>query len=447
MGRGIHLIASDRLLYPVAHSYRAFAVAGDLRRRRDAAHVFLQTAVVTLGAIAVCWCRRRQVEVPALAHWERGSKGLSWGHWWNVGRAVAKILQTESGDDPYARLSDLYANAGPGLDQYLPLRNVEAHGGQQRTDADIRAALANLEPLVEQVYTALSQSTWLHLAQVISVSQARSQGTYTIHMRDMTGSDPQFPVVTKTCCRAWPNEALICYPYAELEDALELSPFLVYEQCDQCSGPELFYLTKARKARTEYRSVERGHLLEGEIGLADIVSAGSPEETLNGDPPPGAVVKRNRPNAVAPPPRDRKPRGWQAVWPNLASVRRRIGAKVIDLFAVWLLGTIARSGAALINWTDFSGWIYAVVLVFLYEPVTMIIMKRTIGHRLLRIEPISVWTGRILGFADALRRGLAADLQYAVIPPVISMYWLLRDPARQTIQDVIAGTVVVYDHL
>src|SRR6266496_376601 len=443
----MHSTGSDRLLYPVAHSYRGFAVADDLRVRRDAAHVFLQTAIVTLGTIAVCWSWSRQLDVPALANWEQGSKALSWGHWRAVAQAVAKRLPTQPGGDPYARLSDVYAEAGPSLDQYLPLRNVEAHGGQQRADADIQLALAKLEPLVEQVYRALSRSTWLHLAQVVGVSQTRRQGLFTIRMREMAGSDPQFSVTAKTCCRTWPNGALICYPYDELEDSLELSRLLKYEQCDRCSGPELFYLTRARKNRTEYRSIERGHLHEGEIGLADIVSAGKVEETINDDLSPTDVVRRPRPNAVAPPPRDRKQRGWRAVWPNLASVRRRIGARVIDLFAVWVLGTVGRSGAALINWADLVGWACAIVLALIYEPTTMVIMKRTVGQRLLQIEPISVWTGRILGPADALRRGFAADLQYALAPVVINMYWLLRHPARQTIQDVVAGTVVVYDHL
>jgi hypothetical protein len=92
---------------------------------------------------------------------------------------------------------------------------------------------------------------------------------------------------------------------------------------------------------------------------------------------------------------------------------KAVAAWLIDLIvAVLLLGTLARSGAALLGLSDTAGWIGLVALALAYEPLTMLAFGRTIGQFVMRIEPISIRTSAAAAYGmNAARRKSGGDVK------------------------------------
>jgi RDD family len=243
----------------------------------------------------------------------------------------------------------------------------------------------------------------------------------------MTGFAQPFPNRRVRSRNPYENGTVVAYHGDSLEFALNLAPFCVWKSCPKCSQHELFYLHQRKKRKSYYFSFSTGHHRvitgENERTARHHITAMHME-------PPGSV----RAAAAS---------GWRAVWPDLAPRPRRLAARTVDLAAVAALAALAWFITDLIGLSTVASAVIAVALVVIYEP-TVALSGGTPGKRLLRIEPISIWTGRTLSRGDTLRRALFADAQLLVPPlAVYNLAWLLFDPARQCLHDRRAASIVI----
>jgi hypothetical protein len=217
----------------------------------------------------------------------------------------------------------------------------------------------------------------------------------------------------------------VAFPEGAPDLAADLTPYCLWQTCERCRREELFYLTRRRRSRSDYFSFATGH---GTKVRAGGVPARAPSPAGLGMAPLGS-----RKHAAA--------AGWRSSWADLATRRRRLLARVVDLAVV----AVAALVALLLRRLGLPGWWTlgaGALLAAAYEPVA-VLRGGTLGKRLLRIEPVSVWDGRPLGRGDALRRAGLVDAQLFVPPLAVrSLAWLLWDPARQCLHDRHAHCVV-----
>jgi len=413
--------------FPIAYPARLLAIADGPADQLEKAGHFVELTAATLGVLALSWCRANSLAPDVVEKWEQKLDpfGIAMGAWIDVIRSASKAMSRRPGD-PLARAVRLSSEAAlPGLATYQPTRNVYAHGGKPRLWPDQQAAVSEFDDSVSAILDSVKPLTRVQLSLIKDCQP--NGASYMADVDVLTGFADTFPARRIRCPVAFAPGTMVASQRNSLEGAVDLTPFCVWRSCPVCHRDELFYLHQRRKRRHSYFSFSTGHRrsVKGEAAEAA---------------PKRATTLRMEPLGSV---RSAAASGWRATWADLAPRPRRIAARLVDLGLVavlavsgWLLATAAGlplPAAAAI----------AVVLGLVYEPVTAL-TGGTLGKRLLRIEPISIWDGRTLSRADTLRRALLADAQL-LLPPlaVRNLGWLLWDPARQCLHDRLAACIVI----
>jgi hypothetical protein len=134
----------DRYPFPIAYPARLLAIADDPADRLEKAGHFVELTAVTLGVLALGWCRANSLSPGGVAQWEKKleSSGISLGTWIAMVRSASKAM-ADSPHDPLARAVRLSAEAAlRGVEGYNPIRNVYARGGKPRLRSDQEAVLS-----------------------------------------------------------------------------------------------------------------------------------------------------------------------------------------------------------------------------------------------------------------------------------------------------------------
>jgi RDD family len=418
----------DRYPFPVAYPARLLSIATDPADRLDKAQHLVELTATTLGVLALGWCRAHSLSPGGVAHWEKklDPYGITLGTWIGAVQSAAKAMDRWP-HDPVARAVRLAARAAlPGLENFNPIRNVYAHGGKPRLLTDQEAAVSALDPGVSAILDGIEPLTGIQLGLI---RRCRPGGpSFLADIDVLTGPAEPFPSRRIPCQIPYDQGIVVAYHEGSLEFAVDLTPFCVWRSCPACGRDELFYLHQRKKEKDLYFSFSTGHERISKTGTAG--PAPEPAAAL-GLPPLGSA----RAAAVS---------QWRANWANLASRRRRLAARAID---VALMATAAAVGCLAAHLAgmpllESAAWV-AGPLAVLYEPLTAL-TGGTPGKRLLRIEPVSVWDSRKLGRPDVLRRALTINAQFFFPPLAVrNLAWLLWDPARQCMHDRVAASIVI----
>jgi hypothetical protein len=426
---GWHLIGHrlEQYPFPIARPAHLLAIADDPADRLEKAGHLLELTAVTLGVVALGWCRANSLAPDVVDKWEKRLEpfGIAIGTWIDVIKSASKAMGRQPGD-PVARAVRLSSEAAlPGLATYQPTRNVYAHGGKPRLRADQQAALSELEGGVSAILDGIEPLTHIQFGLIRS---CQPRGTsYTAEFDQLTG--PTEPFRIRRIYSAVPLEpgAVIASQRDSLESAVDLTPFCLWRRCPKCRRDELFYLHQRRKQRSSYFSFSTGHPL-----------------TLKGEAaepaPKQATTFRMEPLGSV---RSAAASGWRATWADLASRPRRLAARLVDFGLATMLAAVGGTLAAIAGLPPLVVTVIAIAAAVLYEPLAAL-TGGTPGKRLMRIEPISIWNGMALTRGDTLRRALFANAQI-LFPPLIvrNLAWVLWDPARQCLHDRKAASIVI----
>jgi hypothetical protein len=412
--------------FPIAYPARLLAIASDPGDRLDKAGHFVELTTTTLGVLALGWCRANSLTPGGVRQWEQrlDPAGVTLGTWNDAVRAASKAMAGQS-HDPVARIIRLASNAAlPGLEEYSrTIRNVFAHGGKPRMRSDQETAADELDKGASAILDGIEPLTHLRFGLVRDCSRHKNT------MEVMTGFAEPFPATRIRSRLPYREGGVVAYHHDSLEFAVDLSPYCVWQACPDCGRSELFYLhqRRNRKRRSYYFSFSTGHSLEMK---GDVIEQATKPPVALGIEPLGSV-------------RAKTSYGWRATWAGLAPRSSRIAARLVDVGCVAVLATVGWASAIQLGRSVWISAAIALMLAILYEPLA-VLTGGTPGKRLLRIDSISAWDGRILGKGDTVRRALLADAQL-LFPPlaVRNLAWLLWDPARQCLHDRKAASIVV----
>lgn len=413
----------DRYPFPIANAAQAYehAEGGERLQRLG---ILAETIAVTLGVLALGWCRTREIKPGGLRNWEKrlASGGVSLGTWDGALSAAAKEMARVHDDPLTTALHGAITGALPGLRQYMPVRNRYAHGGfpQERDDQEVDEE--RLHGGVSLLLDRLSPLQQIDLARVRKTYED-AEGVRVTELEHLTGLPPFRIRRLRLSIEVQPKTVLA---YRGPRSMIELTPYASWLRCS-CRRNELFYLHQRKKDEDFYFGFATGHEISRRgdaLKRAGEVSVGL------GMGAPSATEAKSR-------------QGWRAAWAPLASIPARLTARLIDSA---IAATLSAASLQLTALFEVTGWgsVAAVVLpALLYEPVATW-NGPSPGKRLLRIEPISVWSSRGLGRGDALRRAFLAAPQL-LLPPLAmhNLAWLLGDPARQCWHDRRAHTIVI----
>jgi uncharacterized RDD family membrane protein YckC len=426
---GWHLIGHrlEQYPFPIARSAHLLAIADDPADRLEKAGHLLELTAVTLGVVALSWCRANSLATDVVDKWEKRLDpfGIALGTWIDVIKLASKAMGRRPAD-PLARAVRLSSEAAlPGLATYQPTRNVYAHGGKPRLRPDQQAALSELEGGVSTILDGIEPLTHIQFGLIRSCQPIGT--SYFAEFEQLTGPTEPFRIRRIHCAVHLEPGTVIASQRDSLESAVDLTPFCVWRRCPKCRHPELFYLHQRRKQRSSYFSFSTGHSLTAKKEAA-------------GPAPKQATTLRMEPLGSV---RSAAASGWRATWSDLAPRPRRLAARLVDLGLAAMLATAGAGLAAVAGLPPLAVTMIAIAIGVLYEPLAAL-TGGTPGKRLMRIEPISIWDGRALTRGDTLRRALLADVQI-LFPPLIvrNLAWVLWDPARQCLHDRKAASVVI----
>src|SRR6202042_2247956 len=118
----------ERYPFPIAYPARLLAIADSPAVQLDSAGHFVELTAVTLGVLALGWCRSRSVSLDVVEGWEKKLDpfGIALGTWIDVIKSASKTMAGRPGD-PFARAVRLSSDAAVrGLETYQPTRNMYA---------------------------------------------------------------------------------------------------------------------------------------------------------------------------------------------------------------------------------------------------------------------------------------------------------------------------------
>lgn len=418
----------DRYPFPIAHPAQLVTTARTPAERLERAGYTIEMTAVTLGVLALGWCRSRQAGPTAVAAWEQAvtRKGIALGGWTTLLASVRPVMATTQ-PDPIARAVGQAIEAVlPRLRGYTPTRNQYAHGGRPRVRAEEAAAASDLEHRALTVLDSIQTITGLRIG-VVRGCRSHRPGRYTVDL-DVFDGYAETPAADRLSARRTFDRGLVvAYARGSLDFATELAPYCIYHECQACGRDEFFYLTRRTKSRSDHFAFASGHKLQ--LSGQRMVKATPPLASL-GLEPLGAK-------------RIRAGQGWRATWADLAGRPRRIAARLLDTVIAGALAMATALVMAVVGVATRWCVLVGLLIALAYEPVTAW-FGGTIGKRLSRMEAISVWDCRPLGRRDALQRAFFVDLQLLVPPVAIrNTAWVLWDPARQALHDRQAASIVV----
>ena len=420
----------ERYPFPIAHPARALKVAGDPSDRLERAGHFVEMSAVTLGLFVLGWARSRAVSFDAADEWYQAmqTKGVALGTWIKVLQKGTKEL-AQHPNDPVARaLHQATSTMTHGLDEFVRIRNTYAHGGRPRIRGEVDGAGRELTERASAILDRVAPLAGIRLGVVTGCGKRPNARLYDIDVDVMSGYAELFSRQRLRSPRPFDDGAVLVYLPNSLEFAVDLTPYCVRRRCGTCGRDELFYLTRRmRKDNSgQYFSFSTGH----QLAIADTGTATTPPPVAQ----MGMTSMGSRPSAAA--------YRWRATWSDLAPRSRRLAARTLDTILVAVLAAVGWLAGALVGLPPLWEVIVAILFAAAYEPV-LVLGGGTVGKRLLRIEPISTWDCKPLCRSDAIHRALVADLQ--LVPPiaVYNLAWLLWDPARQCLHDLVAGSIVV----
>lgn len=413
--------------FSIAYPARLLEIADSPADRLDRAGNLVELTAVTLGVLALGWCRAQSLSLDVVDKWEKQLDpfGIALGTWINVIRSASKVMAGYP-NDPLARAVRLSADAAVrGLETYQPTRNVYAHGGKPRLWPDQEAAVSELDNGVSAILDGIKPLTDVQLSLVRNCQFSGS--AYVADLEALTGFAEPFPPRKIRCQTPFTPGNVVASHRGSLGSAVDLTPFCVWQPCPVCHRDELFYLHQRRKRRSSYFSFSTGHRR---------ISRGETAERA----PRQVTTMRMEPRSAV---RSAAASGWRAAWADLASRPRRLVARLVDLCLAALLAAVGWLVAGIPGLPLLATAAIAVMLGLAYEPATAM-TGGTLGKRLLRIEPVSIWDSRALSRADTLRRALFANLQI-LFPPLAfrNLGWLLWDPARQCLHDRLTACIVI----
>lgn len=418
----------DRYPFPIAYPARLYSIADNPADQVENAQHFVELTAVTLGVLSLGWCQAHDIHPDGVRNWEKKLEtgGITLGVWTTMVRSAVKAIRNQP-HDPLARAIRLAATAVlPAVENYTPIRNVYAHGGKPRLRADHEEALRQLGPGIAAILDGAEPLTQITLGRILTCKPRGS--SYLAELDVLAGPAEPFASRRLPCKVQHEAGGVLAYHGTSLEFAVDLAPYCLWQRCRTCDRHELFYLHQRKKQGDFYFSFSTGH---------ESVSSGN--SARSAPKPPAALgmplLGSARASAAS---------GWRANWTDLASRPRRIAARLVDIA---LMALIAGAGYATAHALGISTLISAtavgIPVALLYEPVA-VLAGGTPGKRLTRIEPVSVWTGRPLSRADALRRALAVSVHVPCPPLALhNLAWLLWDPARQCLHDRNANSIVI----
>jgi hypothetical protein len=307
--KGWHVIGHrlEQYPFPIAYPARLLTIADSPADRLEKAGHFVELTAITLGVLALGWCRANALAADAVGNWERKLDpfGASLGTWIDVIRSASKAMAGRPGD-PLARAVRLSSEAAlRGLETYQPTRNAYAHGGKPRLRSDQEAAVSELGTGASAILDGIQPLTRI---QFSLIRDCQPSGTsYTAEVDQLAGFATPFPVRRIRSQVPFDPGAVIASVRDNLESAVDLTPFCVWRACPVCRQEELFYLHQRRKRRSSYFSFSTGHR---RTARGEVLELTRQQVTALAMEPLGSV-------------RSAAASGWRATWADLASRRHR----------------------------------------------------------------------------------------------------------------------------
>lgn len=335
-----------------------FTVASAIRRYRIASHdqrqqydLILQAAenlIVMSATIALSWCRMHALAPEGVQTWCRrvDQGGLILGIWLGAARDGA-IAARNAGVDTLG-LGDAFdpprgsARLVTALNKIVDARNVKAHSGAPSAK-EVSERIQTIEPLLAAALRALTPVLDQVLVVTIEQSEKRRGADAARSVaRIAMGDNPEFEALELTTPEPLPIHAAFLIQEGHLP--LDLTPFLVADECDTCGRSELFHAHKLAGKNLLMQSPLTTHKVR-EAGLAHTLEAFVAQSV-----PPEEVEPQAAPNvreAAEPPGQDHQvPEGgsdedaaesfWRTYFERISQDRSNWTARRTPDAANWL---------------------------------------------------------------------------------------------------------------
>ncbi len=277
--------------YPVARSARRFSQA---RTNEEQYAALLRTAeclVVSLGVMALAWCRTDSAGEPVLQPWVQRLRGgaITLGNWLAAARDVAAVARP--GNGPIQLLGAALRPRGGGLlanlERLVQARNDWAHGGLL-TNAEASDRVRELRPVL---LNALARSSFMVRSTWILTETAPWRpltANYEVSALNAMGDHPDFERIDFVSSQPLAERRL--YILSADGTPLALAPFAVPLDCPVCRDREIFYVGRQRGRSTSLTSFDRGHeTRDADVGAemirlfetfaeAALIESGPPDE-------------------------------------------------------------------------------------------------------------------------------------------------------------------------
>lgn len=291
-------------------------IADDPSDRLDKAGHFIEMTTITLGVMALGWCRAHAATSQVVADWHKplDRKGASLGGWIVLLRGAGSALASDP-NDPLARAVRLaIGNVLPQLDKFVRIRNQYAHGGKPRVRVEVESAEREMTELASVVLDTVQPLTNIRLGVVRKCGKPARSRHYELHLDVLTGYAELFSAQRLASSRSYDPGTVLAFSADNLQFAVDLAPYCIFYSCPVCSRDELFYLTKCKRSRSDHFSFTTGHELRlkgNAVAQAPPPLAGQPMQSLG-----------SRRSVTA--------HGWRASWADLSPRHRRVAARAAD---------------------------------------------------------------------------------------------------------------------
>jgi hypothetical protein len=259
-------LVRQRFPFPIAHAARRLLAATDEGARFQEAPSIGKALIVTLGTIAMAWCRAEGMqpqEAPSgVRQWTDGfnRRTVSLGHWVAAARDTARLAHRSgyrlAGFAP--ALGDEKGVLRAELDALVGWRN--RYGSDKSGVPRGAARSARLQEYEEHLLAALARCHFLAEMSFVLVESSRPKrnGRYQATVRAVHGENRVLlPLPPFESPRKLQEQTL--YVLQETELDLELTPWWTVQDCESCEDAELCYLNKRRGRRFEHASFTTNH--------------------------------------------------------------------------------------------------------------------------------------------------------------------------------------------
>jgi hypothetical protein len=260
-------LVRQRYPFPIAHATRRLLAATDENARFQEAPSVGKALIVTLGTVAMAWCRaegmRPEDEPAGVRQWRESfnRRTVSLGRWVAAAHDTARLAHRSG-----YRLAGFAAALGDEqgllrdeLDSLVSWRN---RYGSDKSGAPRGAARSTrLREYEEHLLAALAHCRFLAEMSFVLVESSRRKrnGRHHITAREVHGENrvllPLPPFESP-----WHLHDRTLYILQETERDLELTPYWTVQDCESCEEAELCFLNKRKGKRFEHASFTTNHV-------------------------------------------------------------------------------------------------------------------------------------------------------------------------------------------